>query len=46
MVGISFVAQASQFGETFFIFALAILPVVFFLGAVTYYRLLQTGVEE
>src|SRR6266567_1430310 len=26
--------------------ALAILPVVFFLGVVTYYRLLQTGVED
>jgi hypothetical protein len=46
VVGLSFVAQASKFGETFFIFALAILPVVFFLGVVTYYRLLQTGVED
>lgn len=46
VVGLSFVAQASRFGETFFIFALAILPVVFFLGVVTYYRLLQTGVED
>ena len=39
-------AQAQRFGETFFIFALAILPVVFFLGLVTYYRVLQTGVED
>lgn len=46
VVGLSFVAQASKFGDTFFIFALAILPVVFFLGLVTYYRLLQTGVED
>lgn len=46
VVGLSFVAQAARFGETFFIFALAILPVVFFLGVVTYYRLLQTGVED
>lgn len=46
VVGLSFVAQASRFGETFFIFALAILPVVFFLGVVTYYRVLQTGVED
>ena len=46
VVGLSFVAQASKFGETFFIFALAILPVVFFLGVVTYYRTLQTGVED
>jgi len=46
VVGLSFVAQASRFGDTFFVFALAILPVVFFLGVVTYYRLLQTGVED
>jgi hypothetical protein len=46
VIGLSFVAQASRFGQTFFIFALAILPVVFFLGVVTYYRVLQTGVED
>jgi hypothetical protein len=46
VVGLSFVAQASRFGETFFIFAVSILPVVFFLGIVTYYRVLQTGVED
>lgn len=46
VVGLSFVAQASKFGDTFFVFALAIFPVVFFLGVVTYYRLLQTGVED
>jgi hypothetical protein len=28
------------------VFALAIMPVVFFLGLVTYYRVLQTGVED
>lgn len=46
VVGLSFVAQASRFGDAFFAFALALLPVVFFLGLVTYYRLLQTGVED
>jgi hypothetical protein len=46
VVGLSFVAQASHFGATFFVFALAIMPVVFFLGVVTYYRVLQTGVED
>jgi len=46
VVGLSFVAQASRFGESFFVFALAILPVVFFLGVVTYYRTLQTGIED
>jgi len=46
VVALSFVPQASRFGDTFFTFALAILPVVFFLGVVTYYRVLQTGVED
>lgn len=46
VIGLSFVAQASKFGDTFFTFAVAILPVVFFLGVVTYYRVLQTGVED
>lgn len=46
VVGLSFVAQASRFGQAFFIFAVAILPVVFFLGVVTYYRVMQTGVED
>lgn len=46
VVGLSFVAQASRFSDAFFAFALALLPVVFFLGLVTYYRLLQTGVED
>src|SRR5207302_1842283 len=31
VVALSFVAQASRFSETFFVFALAVLPVVFFL---------------
>ena len=46
VVALSFVAQASRFGDAFFDFALAVLPVLFFLGTVTYYRLLQTGVED
>jgi len=46
VVGLSFVAQASGLGQTFFVFALAILPVVFFLGVVTYYRTMQTGIED
>ncbi len=45
-VALALVAQASRFGQTFFIFALAIMPVVFFLGIATYYRLLETGVED
>src|SRR6266567_1728092 len=46
VVALALVAQAAKFGQTFFIFALAILPVVFFLGVTTYYRLLQSGIED
>lgn len=46
VVALALVAQVSQLGQAFFIFSLAILPVVFFLGLVTYGRLLQTGVED
>ncbi len=46
VVALALVAQASRFGEAFFIFALAVMPVVFFLGITTYYRLLETGVED
>ncbi len=46
VVALALVAQVSQLGQAFFIFAVAILPVVFFLGLVTYGRLLQSGVED
>jgi hypothetical protein len=46
VVALALVGQVSKFGSAFLIFALAILPVVFFLGLVTYARLLQTGVED
>ena len=46
VVALALVGQVSKFGTAFLVFALAILPVVFFLGLVTYGRLLQTGVED
>jgi len=46
VVALALVGQVSKFGDAFLVFALAILPVVFFLGLVTYGRLLQTGVED
>jgi hypothetical protein len=38
-------ALVSRFGNAFLIFSLAILPVVFFLGLVSYGRMLQNAVE-
>jgi hypothetical protein len=46
VVALALVGQVSKFGNAFLIFALAILPVVFLLGLITYGRLLQTGVED
>lgn len=43
VVALALAAQVAKLGT---LFALAILPVVFFLGLVTYGRLLQTGVED
>lgn len=38
VVALALVAQASRFGQAFFIFALAVLPVVFFLGITHQWR--------
>jgi hypothetical protein len=46
LIALGFVAQVSEVGETFRLFALAILPVLFFLGLVTYVRLLEKAIEE
>jgi hypothetical protein len=46
VVVMALVVQVSRLGQAFFVFALAILPVVFFLGVVTFGRLIQTGVED
>jgi hypothetical protein len=43
VVALALAAQVANLGT---LFALAILPVVFFLGLVTYGRLLQSGVED
>jgi hypothetical protein len=46
LIALGFVAQVSKVGQTFRLFALAILPVLFFLGLVTYVRLLEKAIEE
>jgi hypothetical protein len=43
VVALAFIAQVSQLDEVFFLFALAVLPVLFFLGATTYVRLVQNA---
>ena len=46
VVALALVAQASQFGEAFVVFALLALPVVLFVGVATYIRLLEINNED
>jgi hypothetical protein len=46
LIALGFIAQVSKVGQAFRLFALAIVPVLFFLGLVTYVRLLEKEIEE
>ena len=46
VVALALVAQATDFGDGFVAFALVLLPVVFFVGAVTIMRLSQINYED
>jgi hypothetical protein len=46
IVALALVAQATQFGEGFVVFALLTLPVVLFVGLATYVRLLEINNED
>jgi hypothetical protein len=46
VVALALVAQATDVGREFVAFALVLLPVVYFLGVVTFARLLQNGWED
>jgi hypothetical protein len=46
LVALALVAQRSPLGEVFFVVALTVLPAVFFLGLVTFVRVLQSSVED
>jgi hypothetical protein len=46
LVALALVAQRSLFGEVFHVVALTVLPAVFFLGLVTYVRILQGSIED
>ena len=45
-IAIAFIGQAQDLGETFYLFALILLPSVFLLGIFTFLRLVQTSVED
>jgi hypothetical protein len=46
VVALALVAQATEFGDGFVAFALVLLPVVYFLGLVTFVRLSQVNLED
>jgi hypothetical protein len=46
LVALGFVSQVSEGGEVFQLFALAVLPTLFFLGVFTFVRLVQSSVED
>jgi hypothetical protein len=46
LVALGFIAQVSEVGQTFQLFALAVIPVLFFLGLVTFVRVLESSVED
>lgn len=46
VVALAFIGQTSRVGSSFLLFALTLLPTLFFLGIVTYLRLLASAVED
>ena len=46
LIALAFVGQMSRLGVAFFAFALVLLPVVAFLGVVTFLRLVQSSIED
>lgn len=46
VVAFAFIGQTSRIGQPFFLFTLAVLPALFFLGLVTYLRLLASAIED
>jgi hypothetical protein len=46
VIAIAFVGQTSQLDDSFYLFALTLLPPVFLLGVFSYLRLVQTSIED
>src|ERR671915_833080 len=46
LVALGFVAQISDVGETFDVFALAVMPTLYLLGSVTFVRMVECGAED
>ncbi len=46
LIALAFIGQISALGQIFFLFGLTVLPTLFFLGLVTYVRVLQSMAED
>ena len=46
LIALAFIGQMSRLGVAFYVFALILLPVLAFVGTVTFLRLVQSSVEE
>jgi hypothetical protein len=46
LVALGFLAQISEAGDTFKVFALAVLPTLYLLGSVTFVRMVECGAED
>jgi threonine dehydrogenase-like Zn-dependent dehydrogenase len=46
LVALGFIGQVSEVGDTFRLFALAVIPVLFWLGLLTFVRVLEKSVED
>jgi hypothetical protein len=46
LVALGFVAQISEVGDIFNVFALAVLPTLYLLGSVTFVRMVECGAED
>jgi hypothetical protein len=46
LVALGFVAQISEVGDAFNVFALAVLPTLYLLGSVTFVRMVECGAED
>lgn len=46
LVALAFVGQVSNLGTAFYLFSLVLFPSLFFLGLVTFVRVLQTAIED
>jgi hypothetical protein len=46
LIALAFIGQVSRLGEAFYAFALILLPVLSFVGAVTFLRLVQISIED